>query len=183
MKFKVFTILLIISSITIVIWHNNLKTEETKDKKDQFKEEFESFNDEYQLLDIPEDNPMYYAKDDEILNVLDSSGIIFFGNPKDDESRKIIPSLISTAKKTNIDQINYYNLSQDRKEEENGIIIKEQTIFYEILLERLDKEDIKDATVVYVIDGDIIGIEEEKTTSKTKELMLKVSKSIIENVS
>ena len=98
MKFKVFTILLIISSITIVIWHNNLKTEETKDKKDQFKEEFESFNDEYQLLDIPEDNPMYYAKDDEILNVLDSSGIIFFGNPKDDESRKIIPSLISTAK-------------------------------------------------------------------------------------
>ena len=178
-------IILIIASILVLLWHNNLKQEETEIKRDKFKEEFESFNNEYENIEIPLNNPMYYASKDEIINTLDSTGIILFASPKDNESRKAVVELINIAKKTNVTKINYYNLLEDRQEveqvDDEEVVVKEKSQFYEQLLERLDKEEITDPTIIYVVDGNIISIE-NSTNDSTKELMLKVSDSSCEKV-
>ena len=69
----------------------------------KFKKEYEEYNDslyndtKLSAMDISEDNPIYYATADEVLNILDGTGIIFFAHPMNQTSRDIIPTLFETA--------------------------------------------------------------------------------------
>lgn len=79
--------LLIVASIVVIVLYNNLKKEEKEEKRNQFKEEFEAYNDDYLKLEIPLNNPIIYATKEDILDIFDSTGIIFFASPTDDNSR------------------------------------------------------------------------------------------------
>ncbi len=155
---------------------NNKETDAIK-----FKAEYESINGQenssnknYATLDVNKDNPMIYADYDKVFEVLNGTGVIFFGFKECPWCRTAIPVLLEAAKEIGIDKIYYLNNldSRDVKKLENGQIIteKEGTAEYYKLLDKLGTEyteeytGLDDAsirrlyfpTVLVVKDGKII---------------------------
>lgn len=152
-KILFFSLMLMILIVTGCTKEKTVENVENKDAK-AFKEEYENLNGlevekndakNYKALNISDDNPIVYADYDKIFEVLDGTGIIYFGFPQCPWCRNAVPVLLEAAKEAGIDEINYFNIFDDRdvrKLDSNGNIIveKEGTKQYYELLEKLGTE-------------------------------------------
>lgn len=163
-----------------------------KEEYESLNDKKSSNNKTYLKLEIPKDNPIKYSNADEIVNVIEKgSGVIYFGYPECPWCRSAVPSLLSAAKEAGIETIYYMNLKEERDKktvDDNGTITteKEASDDYKKLLKALDKyiddyiiEDIKGnkintntkriyvPVVVFVKDGQIIGIHADTVESQT----------------
>jgi hypothetical protein len=133
---------------------------------------------------------MYYASEEEILELLDGTGVIFFGSSTDNIARTLTEVLISAAKKTGTLKIYYKDIEEEKEvstidEEGNIIVEKEGTLFYNTIKERLsdfEKTDeietpcvifIKDGKVLYVHTKTLENIEDEVNLTEEETLELK----------
>lgn len=158
----------------------------------KFKNEYETlngktndYNKEYLAVKIDSDNPIVYATYEDVMNLLDDgTGIIYFGFPECPWCRNAVPVLLDAAKELSIDKIYYFNALdiRDKKhlDEEGNIVIDEEgTEEYKKLVQRLyevlpvydglNDETIKRLyfpTVVFVKDGNIIGLHTSTVTSQ-----------------
>ena len=149
----------------------------------QFKKEYESFNGEktssgrdYLSVVLSRNNQFHYASFEEIMDVLNGTGVIYFGFPECPWCRNIVPVLSEAASETGIEKIYYFNALSMRDTkilDENGNVITEQegTDEYYQLLEAMSSvlgpyEGLNDEsilrlyfpTVVFVKDGKIVKI-------------------------
>ena len=145
----------------------------------RFKLEYESLNGQkvsgnktYLSTNIPSNNNIVYADYDKVFEVLDNTGVIYFGYPTCPWCRNVVPVLLQAAKELGIDKIYYLNNKDDRdtKVLKDGKVITEKkgSANYNKLLKKLkDKAAIYDGlnddsikrlyfpTVVVVKDGQI----------------------------
>ncbi len=116
--------------------------------KNTFKKEYESLNGKtndngktYLNVNISKDNPVEYADYKKVFEVLDKSGIIYFGFSECPWCRNAVPVLLDAAKETGVEKIYYMNNLNDRdiKKLENNEIVteKEGTKNYKKLLKKL----------------------------------------------
>ncbi len=164
----------------------------TKSDAQRFKEEYESLNGkirdktgkEYVHIELPSDNPMIYADADKILEVLDNSGVIYFGFDECPWCRNALPVLIEAASQTNTKEIYYFDLKDERDElklNEDGTIETEKEMsadykkIYDAMkdslsvYEGLNDDSIKRIyapTIVFVKNGQIIGMHEGTVESQ-----------------
>ncbi|MEA5026643.1 MAG: hypothetical protein VB012_03170 [Erysipelotrichaceae bacterium] len=190
---KIILSLILISLVCLgcTVKQNEEETVQTDALK--FKEEYEAYNDKineengknYKNLDIAEDNPMIYATFDQIMSILDTSGIIYFGFETCPWCRTAVPVILEAAAAENIGQIYYFNalsLRDVKKLDENGNIVTEQEgdpQYYELLDKIGDIAEVYDGlnddtikrlyfpTVVVVKDGEIIFYHTSTVDSQT----------------
>lgn len=159
----------------------------------KFKEEYEAHNDKinenngnkYTILDIPEENPMVYATFEQVMNILDGSGIIYFGFETCPWCRTAVPVILEAAQDLNINLVYYFNalsLRDVKALDDKGNIITEQEgnpSYYQLLdkigdvaetYDGLNDDTIKRLyfpTVVVVKDGEIIFYHTSTVESQT----------------
>lgn len=156
----------------------------------QFKLEYESLNGkeannrEYLEVTIPSDNNIVYTDYDQVFDVLDGTGVIYFGFPECPWCRNAVPVLLEAAKESGLDEIYYLNNQEDRdtKVLKDGEVVteKEGSSNYNKLLEKLgDKASVYEGlnddsikrlyypTVVFVKNGEIIDYIEGTVDSQT----------------
>ena len=82
----------------------------------RFKLEYEALNGQkaengstYMDVNISNDNKIVYADYDQIFDVLDGTGVIYFGFPECPWCRNAAPVLLEAAEETAIEQIYYLN--------------------------------------------------------------------------
>lgn len=123
----------------------------SKKVDNKFEAEYEMLNGEktengkkYLNINISKDNPIVYADYDKIFEILDNTGVIYFGFPECPWCRNAVPVLLKAAKETNISKIYYMNNLEDRdiKTLKDGKIIteKEGTKNYKKLLKKLGEK-------------------------------------------
>ena len=113
----------------------------------KFKEEYEKYNNTKIKLNISEDNIIKYATKKEIKEIIkNKSGVIFIGDPKDNQSRVAIKCLLNASESTDLQQI-YYT--------------KDTTNIEEI-------ENTKTPIVIYVLEGKIVSTHNGTIKDKTK---------------
>ena len=186
-------IILVIAGIAFIF----LKPESMASR---FKLEYESLNGqktddgrEYMEVNINNDNKIVYADYKTIFDVLDGTGVIYFGFPECPWCRNAVPILLEAAEESSIKQIYYLNNHDDRdtKVLKDGEVIteKEGTSNYNKLLEKLgDKASVYEGledktikrlyypTVVFVKNGEItdyiegtVESQEDPYTALTKD--------------
>lgn len=186
-------IILVIAGIAFIF----LKPESMASR---FKLEYESLNGqktddgrEYMEVNINNDNKIVYADYKTIFDVLDGTGVIYFGFPECPWCRNTVPVLLEAAEESGIKQIYYLNNHDDRdtKVLKDGEVIteKEGTSNYNKLLEKLgDKASVYEGledktikrlyypTVVFVKNGEItdyiegtVESQEDPYTALTKD--------------
>ena len=186
-------IILVIASIAFIF----LKPESMVSR---FKLEYESLNGqktddgrEYMEVNINNDNKIVYADYKTIFDVLDGTGVIYFGFPECPWCRNAVPILLEAAEESGIKQIYYLNNHDDRdtKVLKDGEVITENegTSNYNKLLEKLgDKASVYEGledkaikrlyypTVVFVKNGEItdyiegtVESQEDPYTALTKD--------------
>ena len=88
--------------------------------KNKFKEEYEKYNNEYTKIELEDTSIIKYSNKEEINKIIkEKTGVIYFGNPKDNLSRKAIETLLSAAINTGLDKIYYLETKKEIKEVEN----------------------------------------------------------------
>ena len=145
----------------------------------QFKKEYESLNGKKtesgkKYLDVSVDgNKIVYASYSKIFEVLNTTGVIYFGFPECPWCRNAMPVLLEAADEVGIDKIYYMNNKDDRdikSLKDNKVVIeKEGSSNYNKLLKKLGKnasvyEGLNDdsikrlyfPTVVVVKEGKIV---------------------------
>lgn len=133
----------------------------------------EKFATEYNIV---ENNPFVYAKYDDIDNILNTSGIIFFATPDGTGSKKAAEILNEVAKITKTKKIYYYNPNKI-KDSDTKKYKKILKYLDEYLIENKDKEkELNLPIVMSVSNGKIVGysnylskeshLSEEKLTKK-----------------
>lgn len=183
-KHVVGMILIIVVTIFVLVGIKLLQTDSKKEN--QFQVEYERLNGtknsqgtEYLSVSIPEDNKMYYASYQEIINLLDhGTGVIYFGFPECPWCRSAVPVLLEAVDETAIDKVYYFNaydIRDQKKLDENGQIVveKEGTEEYKNLIKKLDSvlnpyEGLNDPTikrlyfptVLFVKNGEILYMHE-----------------------
>lgn len=151
----------------------------------KFEKEYESLNNvdngkgnKYYAMSIGNYNKIKYSNYEEVFNLLDNgTGVIYFGFPECPWCRQLVPVLIESAIDTNIKDIYYLNIKEDRDTKElvdDKIITKnEGTEDYQKLVKKLyaylpaykglNNDGIKRIylpTVVIVKNGKVIKIQE-----------------------
>lgn len=172
--------MLLLFSVGTAFIYNTFEEKETTDAI-KFKEEYEALNGQevgtdakYTSMDLPENNPMVYSTYEEVFEVLEGTGVVYFGYPECPWCRNLVPTLIESAKKVNVGKIYYINLHDDRDQlelDENGDVktVKEGNTLYHTLVEKLydvlpayeglNDESIKRIYVPFVVfvkDGSIV---------------------------
>lgn len=149
----------------------------------KFKEEYEKDNDKYIKINIKENNNIIYADEEEIKNILDTTGIIYFGFKDCPWCRNAIPVLIDTVAKEEAGNIYYYNLQYERNslelKDDKIVETKKGSKFYDYLLKKLgDKASVYNTlnddsykriympTVLFVKDGEIVFMHESTVGSQ-----------------
>ncbi|MBQ9072475.1 MAG: hypothetical protein IJY25_04905 [Bacilli bacterium] len=157
----------------------------------------EAYEKKYKELNISRENPIKYSNYDEILDIIkNKTGIIYFGFPECPWCRNALPVLFDVAKENDIDTIYYLNILNERDSYtvEDGKLVyatdedgneKKGTEGYFKLLKALD-EHLTEYTIVYeeetyevgekrlfapsvvfVKDGDVLGVHVSTVTSQT----------------
>ena len=104
----------------------------------KFKEEYEQYNDKYLELNIDKDNPFVYRNEKEISKILKkNTGLVYFGNPKDENSRIALQTVLELAKTNDVKKIYYINVN-------------------DITYKKLKKYLMNDISIVFVIAGEEI---------------------------
>lgn len=132
---------------------NESETPQAKEKNEsalKFKNEYESINgdkvgdNKVRELSIPDDNPFIYKTESEIVEMINNKEtfIVYFGFNKCPWCRSVLPSMIESAKKQNIDKIYYVDVLDIRDKYElddnhKAIKTKEGSEGYNKLLELL----------------------------------------------
>lgn len=162
---------------------------------EKFKEEYEAYNGmttedgySYPAVSVDENNVMYYATSEEIIDLLkNGTGIIFFGTPSDPWCRNAVSVLLEASASTPINRIYYLDLTKkyDVYEAVDGQVVKTKEgsdAYYEmvdLLQEYLSNYLVYDGEkavdtgvkrifmpfVVFVQDGKIISTREGTTSS------------------
>lgn len=189
---KCFKILLILLCFSLLVGCKNKENKNLDAIK--FKEEYENLNDSenYIKLNISKDNPFIYANYEDIMEIIDTTGIIYFGFPECPWCRNAVEPLIKAANKTGIKEIYYYNIKDIRNTlilDENGNIItkKEGTDEYNSIVKALyDDLDVYEGlnddrvkriyapTVVFIKDGEVVGLH-TSTVSTHKNPSIKMT--------
>lgn len=158
----------------------------------KFKEEYEALNgqkndsgNEYLSMSIEADNKIVYVTIDELMEVLDDSGIVYFGYPECPWCRNAVPVLLEAAKELNVEKIYYFNAQPYRDTlslNEDGTINEEkpkseeyQKIYDKLydslpVYDGLNDDTIKRLyfpTVFFIKDGEVIGMHEGTVASQT----------------
>lgn len=159
----------------------------------EFKEIYESLNGQsdedgiaYTTIEISEDNPMIISSNEEILEVLDNSGIILFAFPECPWCRLCLPVVLDAAKNNGIGKIYYLNNLNERNKYEvidNQLVETEKGTeeYYQILeklgdkatgyyFEDFDNETIKRVyfpTVVVIKNGEVLLLQSSCMDSHT----------------
>lgn len=158
----------------------------------KFKEEYEALNGqkngdgkEYLSMSIEADNPIVYVTIDELMDVLDDSGIVYFGFPECPWCRNAVPVLLEAAKELKVEKIYYFNAQPYRDTlslNEDGTIKEEtpkseeyQKIYDKLydslpVYDGLNDDTIKRLyfpTVFFIKDGEVIGMHESTVASQT----------------
>lgn len=158
----------------------------------KFKEEYEALNGqknsndkEYLSMSIDANNPIVYVSNDELMDVLDDSGIVYFGYPECPWCRNAVPVLLEAAKALQVEKIYYYNaqpyrdtltLNEDGKIKEEKAKDPEYQKIYDKLYDSLsvydglNDETIKRLyfpTVFFIKDGEVIGMHESTVDLQT----------------
>ena len=88
-----------------------------KDKSDaiKFKEEFESFNEQYEVLNIKEENPFKYRTQSEIENLINNKEtfVVLYGKSDNNDTRNIIEPLIDSSNNNALGTIYYVDSSDN----------------------------------------------------------------------
>lgn len=157
----------------------------------KFKKEYESLNGkendygrDYVEVQIPAENPMVYASIDEILQVIETEGIIYFGFDECPWCRNALPVLIEAANEKEVEKIYYYDIKDIRDKlelNENGeiVTIQEKSEDYQKIYdalydslnvyEGLEDETIKRLyapTVFFIKNGKVVGMHESTVDSQ-----------------
>lgn len=115
----------------------------------KFVNEYQALNNEnnpnndkkYSELKIEIDNPIVYADYEKIFNILENTGIIYFGFPECPWCRVAVPVLLEAAKEAKIPIIYYLNNKEDRDnktlEGSKVVVNKNGTEDYYKLLQKL----------------------------------------------
>lgn len=136
---------LLLITIIFVLLIGCTKKEQTDAIK--FKEEYEKYNNTKIKLNISEDNIIKYATKKEIKEIIkNKSGVIFIGDPKDNQSRVAIKCLLNASESTDLQQIYYTKDTTDIEEIENT----------------------KTPIVIYVLEGKIVSTHNGTIKDKTK---------------
>ena len=109
---KIFLIIIIFSSF---ITGCTSKKEENLTDAEKFKKEYESLNNKsdgelnYLKVKINKDNPIVYTTPKKVIEKINNNDLfaLYLGNAKDNESRKIINLLLSSAKDNNVKYLYY----------------------------------------------------------------------------
>ena len=153
LKVVLLAILVLVGALAVYL---NTKEEKYTADEIKFKEEYESLNGkkttsgkEYLNVEILKDNNIQYKTLKEINEIIDGTGVIYFGFPECPWCRNAIPLILEAAKEVGISEIYYCNAKDERNElylDENGNIItkKEGSEDYNTLLLKL-----KDTLSVY----------------------------------
>lgn len=163
----------------------------------KFKKEYESLNGQKRKgqnytnmnVTIPSDNPIVYASEKQVLNLLEKgTGILYFGFPDCPWCRNVVPVLVDTAQTEGIDTIYYYNAKEDRDEKRlvggKVEVVKKGSAFYGKLMDKLgNKASIYDGlqdenikrlyfpTVLFVKNGEIVLMHEGTVSSQIDPLV------------
>lgn len=115
----------------------------------KFKEEYEKYN-KVLKLDIKDDNPMVKMNENDIIKKIDSSnGILFFGDPKNSDSRTLVKELLKTAKDYDCEIIYYYDIND----------LKDNNV-YDELQTKLGEDKLKNNIVIFYKKGEITKYQE-----------------------
>lgn len=169
--------------------------EEPRNDALRFQHEYEIMNGQfnwegsaqYQVLDIPDDNPFVYADEADLRALMNGgTGVVYFGFPECPWCRTLLPVLLEAVADSEYDGIvYYYNAIDDRNEiilDENGnISIEEEgSELYRDLLEFLDAdlpvyEGLNDPsckrlyfpTTLFILRGEVLCLHTDTVESQT----------------
>ena len=166
--------------------NSNIKYTEQEIK---FKNEYETLNGtDYgksilKTIDIDNDNNVEYITDEDIIaNLTTGDKVIYLGWPECNWCRTMLPVLVNTLKKNNVDTLYYYNHKNLRTAYEEGKDTELVKIYEDIL--EIIGEDINSVfdeesnkagekkilapTVIFIKDGKYIGLHVKTVDSQTK---------------
>ena len=133
--------IIILLSILIMLSGCGNKKEENTDAL--------KFKEEYSMIDIYKENPYVYSNKEEVLKLLNKTGVIYIGSSDNKESIELLKKLNEAVDNTGISKVYYLNNN------------------YEEVLKKINKTDIP--VVIFVKDGKII---ESDNTTKSYELAI-----------
>lgn len=183
---SIIAILLVALVFSLLMSYMNKSNDAVK-----FKNEYQNLNGKItdngkKNLDVKIDkkNKIKYSTYEEIIEVLDGTGVIYFGFPECPWCRNIAPVLVDAANETSIDKIHYFNalsIRDTKSLDKNGNIVidKKGTDQYYQLIDKLkdflgeydglNNHDIKRLyfpTLVFVKDGKILSVKEGSLDSQ-----------------
>ena len=116
----------------------------------EFKKEYEKYNNSLVKISISDDNPMVKMNKSNIIKKIDSSsGILFFGNPKNNNSRTLIKELLKVAKDYDCEIIYYYDIND----------LKNNDVYTELETKLADKS-LENNIVIFYKKGEITKYQE-----------------------
>lgn len=146
MKNKIICGIVVIITIIICIIIVGINNKECNEQAIEFKNIYEKYNDTLEKLNIDKENPMSNINKEDIIKKIDSSnGIMFFGNPKDNESRILVKELLKIAPDYNCEVVYYYDLT--KIDNNNGV--------YSKLKEKLGENELKNNIIIFYKKGEI----------------------------
>ena len=183
----------------IVLLCTIIKVTYKEDSNDaiRFKNEYESYNDEYLNLSINKSNPIKYSNYEEVFKILESeNGIIYIGSPDSNWCRSAIPALFDVLKDNKIETLYYLNIKSDMDYytvedseltyalDDNGNEMKGTENYFKLLsaldnylpdytiqLEdttyELGEKRIYFPTVLFIKDGNIVGVHTSTVASQS----------------
>lgn len=123
------------------------------------------FSNEYK--DIKKNNVFSYAKEHEILDILNNgSGVIFMGFPSNIWSHYYADYLNEMAIINDIEKVYYYDFKKDRSMDNQTYLNIVKKLSAYLTSDDLDNMDISAPTIAVVKDGNIIYFDDEVNTIK-----------------
>ena len=146
MKKKIIVGIILVVIITCGIIVFLPSNEKCNDQALEFKKIYEEYNNRLLKLNIKDNNPMSKINKEDIIKKIDSSdGIIFFGSPNDNESRKLVRELLQVAPDYNCEVIYYYDFTKLDKNSE----------VFSKLKEKLGDNEFKSNIIIFYKKGEI----------------------------
>ena len=146
-KSKILIVLLIVLLIV-----TGCKKDEKNLDAIRFKEEFEIYNDTLSKLDISEDNPFVYTND--VYNLVENEKalVLFYANPKDENSRNIVESIIEKAKSSKLNKIYYIKMDENDNNEVGGVKIEKTPTLVSIIRKEVKETTSEKEKINLIID-------------------------------
>lgn len=139
------------------------KKEEKKELTDALK-----FKEEYTL--VPEDNVFVYRDYEEIVRIMEhGTGVVYLGFPECPWCQSYVVYLNEVAKEEGLDRIYYYNMREDRKENNERYQKLVSILKGKLQFDEEGNERIYTPNISFHIDGKIIGNDYE-TSKDTHDL-------------